>query len=51
MDIKECYKLPYLISGMGLIMARALRIESEGAFYLITSRGNDRKKIFFSKTD
>jgi putative transposase len=32
-------------------MARALRIESEGAFYHITSRGNDRKKIFFSKTD
>ncbi|MBN2420055.1 MAG: transposase [Deltaproteobacteria bacterium] len=32
-------------------MARALRIESEGAFYHITSRGNDRKRIFFSKTD
>ncbi|MFC1841105.1 transposase [Thermodesulfobacteriota bacterium] len=32
-------------------MARALRIEYEGAFYHITSRGNDRKRIFYSKTD
>ena len=32
-------------------MARTLRIEYEGAFYHITSRGNERKKIFFSKTD
>ncbi|MBN2062329.1 MAG: transposase [Deltaproteobacteria bacterium] len=32
-------------------MARAIRIESEGAFYHITSRGNDRKRIFFSNTD
>lgn len=32
-------------------MARALRIEYEGAFYHITSRGNERKKIFFSRAD
>jgi len=32
-------------------MARPLRIEYEGAFYHVTSRGNDRKKIFFSPTD
>lgn len=37
--------------GAYIKMARALRIESEGAFYHITSRGNDRKRIFFSKTD
>ena len=32
-------------------MARQLRIEYEGAFYHITSRGNERRKIFFSKND
>jgi len=32
-------------------MARALRIEYEGAFYHVTSRGNKRKKVFFSKSD
>ena len=32
-------------------MARALRIEYEGAFYHVTSRGNERKKIFFAKSD
>jgi putative transposase len=32
-------------------MARALRVEYEGAFYHVTSRGNDRKRIFFNKTD
>jgi len=32
-------------------MARPLRIEYEGAFYHITSRGNERKKIFFGKGD
>ncbi len=32
-------------------MARPLRIEYEGAFYHITSRGNDRQDIFFSKVD
>jgi REP element-mobilizing transposase RayT len=32
-------------------MARQLRIEYEGAFYHITSRGNERRKIFFSNTD
>ena len=32
-------------------MARPLRIEYEGAFYHITARGNDRKRVFFSKAD
>ena len=32
-------------------MARPLRIEYEGAFYHITSRGNERKSIFFTPRD
>jgi len=32
-------------------MARPLRIEFEGALYHVTSRGNDRGKIFFTDTD
>ena len=32
-------------------MSRPLRIEYEGAFYHVTSRGNGRRKIFISKTD
>ncbi|MCH7761827.1 transposase, partial [candidate division TA06 bacterium] len=32
-------------------MARPLRIEYEGALYHITSRGNERRKIYFSKSD
>ncbi len=32
-------------------MARRSRIEYEEAFYHITSRGNERRKIFFTKTD
>jgi putative transposase len=32
-------------------MARPLRIEYAGAFYHITARGNDRKKIFLSVQD
>ena len=32
-------------------MARALRIEYSGAFYHITSRGNERKDIFLSGRD
>ena len=32
-------------------MARPLRVEYEGAFYHVTSRGNDRGKIFFSEAD
>ncbi|GFO57618.1 hypothetical protein GMSM_46250 [Geomonas sp. Red276] len=32
-------------------MARALRIEYEGAFYHVTTRGNERKKIFFTARD
>jgi len=34
-----------------VIMARQLRIEYEGAFYHITSRGNLREKIFFEDKD
>jgi putative transposase len=32
-------------------MARPLRLEYEGAFYHVTSRGNERGKIFFSEAD
>jgi putative transposase len=32
-------------------MARQLRIEYEGAFYHITSRGNQREKIFWDAKD
>lgn len=32
-------------------MARPLRIEYEGALYHVTARGNERGKIFFTKTD
>ena len=32
-------------------MARALRIEYEEAFYHITARGNERKRVFYSKAD
>jgi REP element-mobilizing transposase RayT len=32
-------------------MARPLRIEYEGAFYHVTARGNDKKKIFLSVKD
>jgi putative transposase len=32
-------------------MARPLRIEYEGAFYHVTSRGNERKRIFSAKSD
>jgi putative transposase len=32
-------------------MARPLRIEYEGAFYHVTARGNERKRIFLSKAD
>jgi REP element-mobilizing transposase RayT len=32
-------------------MARPLRIEYEGAFYHVTARGNERKKIFLSEGD
>lgn len=32
-------------------MARPLRIEYLGAFYHITARGNERKRIFFTKSD
>jgi len=32
-------------------MARPLRIEYDGAFYHVTARGNERKRIFFSQAD
>lgn len=32
-------------------MARPLRIEYEGALYHVTSRGDERKKIFFTGRD
>jgi REP element-mobilizing transposase RayT len=32
-------------------MARPLRIEYEGAFYHVTSRGNERKRIFHGSKD
>lgn len=35
----------------GYFMARALRAEYEGAFYHVTSRGNDLNRIFLNKTD
>jgi putative transposase len=32
-------------------MARPLRIEYKGAFYHVTSRGNERRKIYYAKSD
>ena len=32
-------------------MARPLRIEYAGALYHVTARENERKRIYFSKTD
>ncbi|MGV8149826.1 MAG: transposase, partial [Alkaliphilus sp.] len=32
-------------------MARPLRIEYEGALYHITTRGNERKKIYYAEAD
>jgi len=32
-------------------MARPLRIEYKGAFYHVTARGNERRRIYYSKTD
>ena len=32
-------------------MARPVRIEYEGAFYHVTARGNERKKVFISRAD
>ena len=32
-------------------MPRPLRIEYEGAFYHVTSRGNERRKIYFTQSD
>ena len=32
-------------------MARPLRIEYEGAFYHVTARGNERRRIHYSQSD
>ena len=32
-------------------MVRPLRIEYKGAFYHVTSRGNERKEAFYTKAD
>ena len=32
-------------------MARPLRIEYEGALYIVTARGKEPKRIYFTKTD
>jgi putative transposase len=32
-------------------MARPLRIEYEGAFYHVTTRGNERRRIYYSQSD
>ena len=37
--------------GLSLIMGRPLRIEFPGAFYHVTSRGNERKAVFKSLRD
>ncbi len=34
-----------------LTVARPVRIEYGGAFYHVTARGNERKKVFVSKAD
>jgi putative transposase len=32
-------------------MARPSRIEYEGAFYHVTARGNERRRIYYSQSD
>jgi REP element-mobilizing transposase RayT len=32
-------------------VARPLRVEYEGAFYHITVRGNERRKVYFARSD
>jgi putative transposase len=34
-----------------VVVARPLRIEYEGAFYDVTLRANERRKVFFGKAD
>ncbi len=36
---------------LGITMTRPLRLEFSGAFYHVTSRGDDRKKLFFEEAD
>jgi len=47
--------MTFLLYGFGDlldgVMARALRIQYKGAFYHITARGTERKRIFFSNSD
>ena len=39
------------LKGSMEVMARPLRIEYPGAYYHITARGNERKRIYFAKAD
>ena len=41
----------HIKKGLSLIMGRPLRIESPGAFYHVTSRGNERNAVFKSLRD
>lgn len=33
------------------MMARPLRLDYEGAFYHVTSRGTEHKRIFYARSD
>ncbi len=46
----DCANL-HIKKGLSLIMGRPLRIEFFGAFYHVTSRGNERKAVFRSLRD
>ena len=50
LDIGHIYRILSKIKGNKLI-ARPLRIEYKGAFYHVTGRGNERKKIYYSNSD
>jgi hypothetical protein len=41
----------HINGSLNLIMARALRIQFPGAFYYVTSRGNEQKAVFKSLGD
>jgi len=44
-------RVAFLLKLGRAVMARPLRIEYEGAYYHVTSRGNERKKIFYANSD
>jgi len=48
--VGELSCIPRFRQGM-ISMARPLRIEYEGAFYHVTARGNERRKIYYSQSD